>query len=441
MKILDITAKNILENFQTAYFNQTNKRMIIGSEEFTLSSIFSYTLEGFTGLLNKSYKNAFTATAEGEYLDNLAARYGLSRHAEQWTNPYFGCRFKCLQTDIAGEYAVGAISMELGGYKYTNSTKVAYNRNTGLMSCIMKADRRHNDYMLAADIKTQVTECIFGSTRAPIEIDNIAGLGLQQCGTYYENDELFRTYIQSAKYIYTAGTAPAFESVAKAYGDCILDAKCATQNENTENSTYYYAGYVDLYIKPDVTLLAILQALGNTDYVTNELKTIMTGDPLHTLTIGQQLRVHLADRYVPPLHAISVKLPERMRGWSWELSDRTWEVADAVNIKLSGLIYYYNNKKLKIGDPLFWTEFQQDLVNPLSALSSRKEDFGPTWTDEMWDVILRDFTLEGTSSGDMKVVVPGPKGADFNFYIWLYPNTSSVYIAEIQYTVEELRRS
>ena len=437
MKILDITAKNILENFQAAYFNQTNKRMIIGSEEFTLSSIFSYALESFTGLLNKSYKNAFTATAEGKYLDNLAARYGLSRHAEQWTNPFFGCQFKCLQANIAGEYAVGKISMEFGGHKYTNSTKVVYNRIGGWMSCIMKADKRHNDYMLAADIKAQATECIFDNTPAPIKIDNIAGLGLQQCGAHYENDELFRTYIQSAKYIYTTGVAPAFESVAKAYGDCILDAKCATQDQ----SSYYTEGIVDLYIKPDVALLQILQALGNTEYITNELKTIMTGDPLYTLTIGQQLRVHLADRRVPSAHAISVKLPARMKGWRWEFSDRTLEVAEAVRIKLASLIYYYNTKKLKIGEPLFWTEFQQDLVNPLSKLSTRKEDFGSALTDELWDGLLRDFTFEGISSGDTKVVVPAPQEMNHNFYIWLQPDGLSAYIAEIQYTVEELRRS
>ena len=75
--ILNTNPNAILEDFQTAYYNQIGKRMTIGSEEYVLSSVFTYVLSLYAGLVNQSYKNQNVDTASGEFLDNLAARYNL----------------------------------------------------------------------------------------------------------------------------------------------------------------------------------------------------------------------------------------------------------------------------------------------------------------------------------------------------------------------------
>lgn len=439
MKILDITAKNILENFQTAYSNQIGRRMVIGSEEFTLSSIFSYALESFTGLLNKSYKNAFTATAEGKYLDNLAARYSLSRNAEQWAKPFFDCRFKIKTSGYTQTLNAGAVTMQVGGEIYKNTTEAVISPNFGEFACTMTANNLHNAYVDTMRIRESVTKAFVLNNQVDVEITDVAGSGIQQCGRYYTSDKDFREYIQRAKYLYNSGVAGAFESVTKAYADFILDAKCATQDQE---SPYYTPGYVDLYIKPDLAEFQILRQIGSTDALTNKLKDIMSGNPLNTLTVGQQLRIYIANRYNVPARVISVKLPANMKDYSWVVDDGSSEppaytALEVCELKIACLNYYYNQKKLKLGEPLFWTTYQQDLTNPLSALSTDKNDFGPAVDDQVWEQILKDFAIEGISSGATKVVVPAAENLNF----FLYLTASSVTVGEIQYTVEELKQS
>lgn len=429
MKILDITAKNILENFQTAYFNQINRRMIIGSEEFTLSSIFSYALESFTGLLNKAYKNAFTATAEGKYLDNLAARYDLTRQMNQWTNPFFDIQFTCNQQSLVKDYEIGSVSMTIAGEVYTNSTKVIKS-GVDQMSCSMRADSRHNNYISAEELRTLITEANLNGTIATITNINIAGKGLQQCGRILDSDEDFRDYIQASKYIYQSGVKSSFESVARAYADFIIDAKCATQEE----TGYYTKGIVDLYIKPDVVEHQVLRAVG-VSTLTDTLKDIMSGNPLNTLVIGQTLRVHVADRFQPPTRHISVKVSPRLKGFTFSLSDgQTLSVEQLCYLKLDALMHYYNQRKLGIGESLYWNEFQQDFVNPLSALSDRPSDFGTAISDVLWNEALKDFSLEGITQGTTGMYVIGSE----NLKSYIHLSSGSVVIDEISYTVDEL---
>lgn len=429
MRILDITAKAILENFQAAYFNQINRRMIIGSEEFTLSSIFSYALESFTGLLNKSYKNAFTATAEGKYLDNLASRYDLTRQMNQWTNPFFDVQFTCSQQSLVKDYEIGSVSMTIAGEVYINSTKVIKS-GVDQMSGSMRAVNRHNSYLSADELRTIISYVNLNGTIAAVTNINIAGKGLQQCGRVLDNDGDFRDYIQASKHLYQSGVKSSFESVARAYADFIIDAKCATQDE----TEYFNKGIVDLYIKPDVIEYQILRAVG-TNTLTDTLKTIMSGNPLNALVIGQTLSVHVADRYQPPTRHISIKASPRLKGFTFSLSDgQTLSVEQLCNTKIDALIYYYNQRKLGIGESLYWNEFQQDLVNPLSALSDRPSDFGTAISDVLWTEALKDFALEGITHGNTGMFVIGSE----NLKSYIHLGSGSIIIDEISYTVDEL---
>ena len=91
--IMNTNPNQILEQFQNAYYNQIGRRMQIGSEEYTLSSIFTYVLSLYSGLINQSYKNQLIESASGEFLDNIAQRYGLSRTPEVYSKPFFEGKF------------------------------------------------------------------------------------------------------------------------------------------------------------------------------------------------------------------------------------------------------------------------------------------------------------------------------------------------------------
>ena len=94
MDILNTSPNAILEQFQNAYFDQIGSRMTIGSEEYTLSSIFTYVLSMYASLINNSYDNQNLDTASGIFLDNIAARYNLNRTPEVYSNPWFEGYFK-----------------------------------------------------------------------------------------------------------------------------------------------------------------------------------------------------------------------------------------------------------------------------------------------------------------------------------------------------------
>ena len=87
--IMNTNPTEILENFRNAYYNQIGVPMQIGSEEYTLSSVYSYVMSAYAALVNQSYKNQVLATASGEFLDNIGKRYGLTRTPESFGNPWF----------------------------------------------------------------------------------------------------------------------------------------------------------------------------------------------------------------------------------------------------------------------------------------------------------------------------------------------------------------
>lgn len=78
LSFINLSTNDILDIFRSAYFDQYGDTLRIGSEEFAAASIFSYAMSVLFAAMNDAAKQRFLATATGEYLDAIAATYGIT---------------------------------------------------------------------------------------------------------------------------------------------------------------------------------------------------------------------------------------------------------------------------------------------------------------------------------------------------------------------------
>ena len=78
LSFINLSTNDILDIFRSAYFAQYGDTLRIGSEEFAAASIFSYAMSVLFAAMNDSAKQRFLETATGEYLDAIAATYGIT---------------------------------------------------------------------------------------------------------------------------------------------------------------------------------------------------------------------------------------------------------------------------------------------------------------------------------------------------------------------------
>lgn len=362
MKLVDTNTSSIMNTFQNSYYEQIGNKMIIGSEEYTLASIFSYVLAVYTAMLNASYNNRFLSTAQGEFLDNIASQYNLDRTPVSFGKPFFEGVFNVDSPEIMLE---GQYSITIAGHTYLNELVIpqgsvqAFNRFT----CI----DNHSEYLN----KQEIINALNAELITTVEI---AGEGLQNCKQVLINDEQFREYIKQNKRLYNSGIAESFEAVAKSYADYITDAKVIRQSE-----AGFTPGHVDLLLK--ISDQAVRNQFNSTSVDYKGIEEAITN--LNLLVVGQELHIQAAESIRIPGYRITIYVPK-----SFASHVLTWYVTP----KHNALAYYFNRRKLKIGEPFYISEFMAAMSKPLSELSSNPQDFN--LTQQMFDG-LEPFTIKG----------------------------------------------
>lgn len=245
--IINTNPNQILENFQTAYYDQINRRMQIGSEEYTLASIFTYVLSVYSALINQSYKNQRIESASGEFLNSIADRYGLSRTPEVYSNPFFEGKFifKTGSEFYGRDYPPNAFELIIGDHVYKNSNGFTARTNRLIR---FVCTEKHTDYMTSSEIIDELKKykdsdgnlVFMSNTMTNSDITDLLSVAQPL------NDDEFRKYINESKYLYTPGVSGCFEALAKsAFGKNIKDARVRIQGDNG-----FVPGYVDLFCKP-----------------------------------------------------------------------------------------------------------------------------------------------------------------------------------------------
>lgn len=360
--IISTNPSTLLEDFQSAYYNQMGKRMTIGSEEYTLSSVFTYVLSLYAGLINNSYKNQMIDTANGVFLDNIAARYNLSRTPDVYSNPWFEGRFWFgISSEYRGRsYDKGGIEISIGGHTYANddAIPVATNNIAIRFVCI----EQHSDYLSKSEliealknVKDSNNNNVFITSQ--IKSYNVSEM--QGISNALSDDE-FRDYIKSSKQLYVPGVAGSFEALAKASSKDITDARVRVQGD-----AGFIAGHVDMYCKP------YHYATNHSDYtamiqVLDIPKVASIIADKNLAVIGQTVNVYTAN-------AIS---DVRQYTFFVPAAYNTTEYNTLYQYKFQAVRGYLNNKVLKINMPYIPSMAVTLMTKNLSELSTDPHDFG-----------------------------------------------------------------
>ena len=361
MDILNTSPNAILEQFQNAYFDQIGSRMTIGSEEYTLSSIFTYVLSMYAGLINNSYDNQNLDTASGIFLDNIAARYNLNRTPEVYSNPWFEgyLKFNEKSPYFNRPFDPKALTIIVDGHQYINDSAIIQTIDQQPMRWI--ATQPHKDYLSSYELHKALEDAKDLDGNIVFELEPYFSTYLTNINSVANelNDEAFRAYIKRSKHLYIPGIAGSFEALAKNCSDNVVDARCRVQTDKG-----FIKGNVDLYCKfynyneydkyhaiiPPMELPYIEQAIREKNL----------------LVIGQNLNVKRAARLYDT------------RSYSFFINKvyDTSVYRELYDLKFKAVRGYLNNKGLKIGEDYFPTKFIVMMTQSLTQFSNDPHDFG-----------------------------------------------------------------
>lgn len=366
MDILNTNPNEILEQFQNAYFDQIGSRMTIGSEEYTLSSIFTYVLSMYAGLINNSYDNQNLDTASGIFLDNIAARYNLNRTPEVYSNPWFEgyLKFDSKSPYYNRPFDPKTVTIVVDNHEYYNDSVITQTTDQQPMRWV--STKEHQDYLSSYELHKvlEVAKDLAGNTVFELEpyfstyLTNINSVAREL------DDEAFREYIKRSKQLYIPGIAGSFEALAKNCSDNVVDARCRVQTDKG-----FIKGNVDLYCKfynynEYDTYHQIIPPM-ELPYIEQAIKE------KNLLVIGQNLNVKRAARLYDT------------RSYAFFINKvyNTSVYQELYNLKFKAVRGYLNNKGLKVGEDYYPTRLIVMMTQSLTQFSSNPHDFGWNPTD------------------------------------------------------------
>ena len=361
MDILNTSPNAILEQFQNAYFDQIGSRMTIGSEEYTLSSIFTYVLSMYAGLINNSYDNQNLDTASGIFLDNIAARYNLNRTPEVYSNPWFEgyLKFDPKSPYYNRPFDPKMVTIIVDGHEYYNDSVIV--QTTDQQPIRWVSTVKHQDFLSSYELYKVLKDAKDLDDNTVFELDEYFSTYLTNINSVARelDDEAFREYIKRSKQLYIPGIAGSFEALAKNCSDNVVDARCRVQTDKG-----FIKGNVDLYCKfynynEYDTYHQIIPPM-ELPYIEQAIKE------KNLLVIGQNLNVKRADRLYDT------------RSYAFFINKvyNTSVYQELYNLKFKAVRGYLNNKGLKVGEDYYPTRLIVMMTQSLTQFSTDPHDFG-----------------------------------------------------------------
>ena len=366
MDILNTSPNAILEQFQNAYFDQIGSRMTIGSEEYTLSSIFTYVLSMYAGLINNSYDNQNLDTASGIFLDNIAARYNLNRTPEVYSNPWFEgyLKFDKNSPYYNRPFDPKTVTIIVDNHEYYNDSAIIQTIDQQPMRWV--ATKEHKDYLSSYELHKVLENAKDLAGNKVFELEPYFSTYLTNINsvTHVLDDESFREYIKRSKQLYIPGIAGSFEALAKNCSDNVIDARCRVQTDKG-----FIKGNVDLYCKfynyNEYDTYHMIIPPMELPYIEQVIKE------KNLLVIGQNLNVKRANRLYDT------------RSYAFFINKvyNTSVYQELYTLKFKAVRGYLNNKGLKIGEDYYPTRLIVMMTQSLTQFSSNPHDFGWNPTD------------------------------------------------------------
>lgn len=279
MNLLTYTPSEILDLFKSAFYTEHGTPMIIGSDDFTASAVFTYVLSVLVNAINSSAGQRFIETATGTYLDAIAATMGLSRPGAARASAVFR-----LTPSSTGSIPAEGLNVSDGSHVFTNPQLLAVTAETpvDVMLYAVNAGANLNGISVGA-----ISTIVSGEHIATASNTTITGGGSDGY-TYTEaGDDAFRKYLIERRGAFVVGgSAPAYKSKCYELNDNrLLDVKVLQDGE-----TGYVKGKVRIYTLWD---MATLNAVG-VRMLNNKILTLCTAEDFKP--IGDYVEVAPATR-------------------------------------------------------------------------------------------------------------------------------------------------
>ena len=240
LDLIHISPNEILDLLKTAYYDQTNETIQIGSNEFAASAAQSYAWSVLLNNINENTRNRFIDTATGSFLDAIASNYGI----DQRPNGYHAtAQFRIIfsNPNVVTIPANALVIQDEAGNQFTNpyETRVSPGTNPDIVLEAVEAGTKYNGIPVG-----KITTIVEGANY----ISGITNETMTAGGTDgFADDDEYREWIKVQIQSFSgAGTYQAYEARAKNTDSRVLDTYVLRQNDGG-----YEKGKVKIFILTD----------------------------------------------------------------------------------------------------------------------------------------------------------------------------------------------
>lgn len=240
LSFINLSTNDILDVFRSAYFDQYGDTLRIGSEEFAAASIFSYAMSVLFAAMNDSAKQRFLETATGEYLDAIAATYGITERPKGYKAT---CLVDMTVSPDCPSYAEGTLRISDGSGKvFENARSFSGQSHYSIPFRAVDVGSEYNGIPV-----NKLVNFVSDHTGI-VEVRNITMTG---GGTdAITGDDEFRVWLKNEINSFAgAGTAMAYRGKAMNVDSRIIDVQVIEQHMNG-----YEKGKVKLFVLTDDTV-------------------------------------------------------------------------------------------------------------------------------------------------------------------------------------------
>lgn len=237
--LITVNPRELLDLLKSAYYDQTGETLTIGSSEFAIASTQSYVWSILLNNINEATRNRFIDYARGEYLDAIAANYGILERPQGYRAT---AEFIVTATGLTIQVPANAIVVEdNGGLQFTNPYKVTIRTGSHVILQAVEAGEQYNGIP-----EGKITNIVEGASY----ITAISNTTMTAGGTDdFSDDDVYREWLKTEiKSFAGAGTYTAYEARAKNADSRILDSYVLRQTDNG-----YEKGKVKIFIYADPT--------------------------------------------------------------------------------------------------------------------------------------------------------------------------------------------
>jgi phage-related baseplate assembly protein len=248
--LLPIDPQSILDTIKEAYYNQFGESIQIGSPEFAAASAQAYAWSILINQINEGTKNRLIDTADGEYLDAIAATFGITRPDGYHANALVSFVWNNIYGLPPTVIPAGDIRIEHGGCVFTNTYPLtAYKDGYTYTEFVLYAEDSGSQYNNIP--RTAESTVISGSYWfSAFSFETMSGGGSDGFPDTEDGNNAFREWLKIEIQSFAgAGTYQAYLAKAKNSDPRVKDVYVVQQGdtgfEKGKVKIYVYAGPLD----------------------------------------------------------------------------------------------------------------------------------------------------------------------------------------------------